>query len=87
MARRAEQAHSGLAMQTFTPYDDVRWKTFNAHQDSDIFMWAFGRSAKSAVWFLRDHDGYIRALASTWIDSVPMIHAVLDNYGMTAAVN
>jgi hypothetical protein len=61
---------------TITPYDDVRWKGLRAHQ-----------GAKSGLWYLRDHYGYIRTLASTWLDSVPMIQLVLGNYDLIAAVN
>ena len=50
-------------------------------------MWAFGRSAKCGLWFLRDSDGYIRTLESTWLASVPMIQLVLGNYDMIAEVN
>ena len=74
-------------MNALTPYDDVAWKSFKASDATGFVMWAFGRSRKSGVWFLRDHDGYIRTLESTWIDSAPMIRQVAENYGFTCAVN
>ena len=72
---------------TITPYDDVRWRPFKAHQGAKVHIWAFGRSAKCGLWFLRDSDGYIRTLESTWLASVPMIQLVLGNYDMIANVN
>jgi hypothetical protein len=80
-------AHTTPAPVVFTPYDDVAWRTFKASTETGHVMWAFGRSAKSGVWFLRDHDGYIRTLDRTWIDSAPMIQRTVENYGFTCTVN
>lgn len=49
------------------------------------YQWAFWRDG--AMWFLRDHEGYARALEQTWLQSVPRIRAILENYGFRAEVN
>jgi hypothetical protein len=35
------------------------------------------------AWELTDHDGYLRVLEPTWIQSVPRIKLCADNYGLT----
>lgn len=34
-------------------------------------------------WELTDHDGYVRVLESTWLQSVPRIKLCASNYDMT----
>lgn len=34
-------------------------------------------------WELTDHDGYVRVLEPTWIQSVPRIKLCASNYDMT----
>ncbi len=49
------------------------------------YRWAFWYDNRT--WFLRDYDGYVRRLNGTWIDSVPQIHLILSNHGMSAAIS
>ena len=51
------------------------------------YNWAFWYDSGYRAWFLRDCDRYERRLEHTWIDSVPRIHAILSNYGMTADIS
>jgi len=73
---------------TFTAYDDVKWTRFKArHATGRPAVWSFGRSAKSRMWFLREPDGYVRALEETWTDSAPQIHRILRNYDLKADIS
>jgi hypothetical protein len=48
------------------------------------YRWHFWRDHRApATWMLETHDGTQRTLESTWIDSVPVILRIADNYGMT----
>ncbi len=38
-------------------------------------------------WRLKDHDGYVRNLDHNWINSVPMIQQLADNYGFKTTVS
>lgn len=51
------------------------------------YRWAFWYDKGYKAWFLRDSDDYERRLQATWIDSVPQIRMILDNYGMSAAIS
>jgi hypothetical protein len=35
------------------------------------------------AWELTDHDGYLRVLEPTWIQSVPRIKLCAENHGLT----
>ncbi len=71
-----------------TPYDDVQWTKFTARDSAgNEYRWRFGRSKKSSLWYLKDPDGYIRSLESSWVDSVPRIQMVISNHGQTSEVN
>ena len=64
-------------------------KTFTArNKDGKTYRWQFWRDARPpAYWMLKDHEGHIRTLERTWIDSVPHIHAILESYGMHADIS
>ena len=48
------------------------------------YAWtAWWDKRKPANWFLRDHSGYVRALGEVWATSVPKLHAVAENHGLT----
>lgn len=55
--------------------------------DGASYSWFFRRDAKINSWVLGDYTGYVRVLERTWIDSIPRIHAILANHGMTAEVS
>jgi hypothetical protein len=63
------------------------WKNFTVtyKETQEKFKWAFRREGN--YWILKDHDQYERVLEKTWIDSVPRIQAIADNYGMTCNIS
>lgn len=64
----------------------TRRTTFTAiDADGKRYQWSFWKH--NGIWWLRTNDDCFRALESTWLASVPRIHAVLDNYGMTAEIS
>ena len=64
-----------------------KWTHFTVSykEDGSKYLWAFRKDGK--YWVLRDYTGYERTLEKTWRDSVPIIHTILDNYGMHAIIN
>lgn len=50
---------------------------------------AFGKphvwdaTRRFGAWELTDHDGYVRVLEPTWLQSVPRIKLCASNYGLT----
>jgi hypothetical protein len=44
-------------------------------------VWDVAR--RSGAWELTDHDGYVRVLEPTWLQSVPRIKLCADNHGLT----
>ena len=66
----------------------MKTTTFTAFDEQgNKYRWAFWFDKGYKVWFLRDHEGYVRRMAENWQDSVPRIRMVLSNYGMTAEVS
>lgn len=64
----------------------MRKTTFTAtYKDGSKYKWAFEKD--NYGWWLIDYEGVKRYLEKTWIDSVPIIHLILDNYGMTANIS
>jgi hypothetical protein len=67
---------------------DVKVTRFTATDATGTaFSWAFWYDKGYRAWFLRDPEGYERRMESTWIDSVPRIRMVLENYGMAASIS
>ena len=64
----------------------MKWTRFSArYKDGSKSVWSFRKDGK--YWMLKDYTGYERTLEKTWFDSVPMIHLILENHGMSAAIN
>jgi len=45
------------------------------------------KPVKCDFWQLRDHDGYVRSLEHNWLNSVPMIRQLAENYGFQTTVS
>lgn len=57
-------------------------------ETGQVFRWSFWRDRrKPSAWMLKDHGGYVRTLAPTWIDSVPMINLIADNHGCSCHIS
>lgn len=70
----------------------MKISTFQAKDASGApFRWAFwrddGHGKYAGYWMLRDHEGYVRTLESSWLDSVPKIRLILSNYGFYAEIS
>ena len=63
------------------------WKNFTVTytETNEKLKWAFKREGN--YWLLRDHENYIRVLENTWIDSVPRIQTIANNYGVTCQIS
>ena len=56
--------------------------TFSVEHPDGPLRFTFWRDSRPPpAWLLQDHEGYIRTLAPTWIDSIPMIRRIVENYG------
>lgn len=51
------------------------------------YTWRYWYDSQRRVWMLEDPERYVRALETTWRDSVPRIRTILANYGMEAEVS
>lgn len=45
--------------------------------------YAWDVTRRFGYWELTDHDGYVRVLEPTWIQSVPRVKLCASNYGLT----
>lgn len=64
--------------------------TFQARYlgDGTFYRWTFWRDARPpAGWMLQTHDGVERCIGVNWVDAVPRIKAVADNYGMVVEIS
>lgn len=60
-------------------------RTFTARDArGNAYTWAFYR--EGGYWFLEDYEGSLRALEANWIDSVPRVRMILDNYAQHTEV-
>jgi len=54
------------------------------HKDGKQYRWYFWRDGRNpASWMLETHDGCVRTLEKVWIDTIPKIQLIAENYGMT----
>lgn len=60
---------------------------FSVRFDDGVKSWKFWRDENYKCWMLETHDGCLRALAANWIDSVPQIRIILENYGGKADIS
>ena len=66
----------------------MKKKTFTAtYKDGTKYKWSFYRCDQARHWFLVDYNGYERALEENWADSVPVIHRIIRNHGMTCNIS
>lgn len=49
------------------------------------YFWHDGR--RPASWMLEDHEGYVRVLENTWVDSAYRIKNIAENYGFTTTLS
>ena len=49
------------------------------------YKWSFWRAG--GIWFLRDHNDYVRTLETTWNASVSRIRSILENHGLKADIS
>jgi hypothetical protein len=58
-----------------------RWTFYRQKYSSTEFK------GQRTYWVLRDPAGYERIIEQTWIDTVPHIHSILKNHGLTANIS
>ena len=46
------------------------------------YRWTFWRDPVAQYWVLRDPQGHTRTLERTWVDSVPRIRGIVDNFAV-----
>jgi len=60
--------------------------------EGNAYIWSFWKEsqahrAQDRRWMMKDHEGYVRVLELTWIDSLPRMLLTIENYGFTSSLS
>lgn len=79
------ETKGGARVTTFAvnhPDGEQRWAFWR-----EPYMTGVGGATSGPCWMLRDLDGYVRCLERTWVDSLPVLRRIVENYGGTCSID